>query len=84
MFICQIFSPACVIFTGVGILLSVRIPFNIRALAHCNGLCLSGIAVYTEVEPTPEMMDIMVQITVEVLSILGIATKEIRQSRTSE
>ena len=42
------------------------------------------IAVYTEVEPTPEMMDIMVQITVEVLSILGIATKEIRQSRTSE
>ena len=40
--------------------------------------------VYTEVELTPEMMDMMVQITVEVLSILGIATKEIRQGRTSE
>jgi hypothetical protein len=40
--------------------------------------------VYTEVEPTPEMMDMMVQITVEVLSILGIATKEIKQGRTSE
>jgi hypothetical protein len=40
--------------------------------------------VYTEVESTPEMMDMMVQITAEVLSILGIATKEIKQGRTSE
>jgi hypothetical protein len=40
--------------------------------------------VYTHVEPTPEMTDMMVQITVEVLSILGIATKEIKQGRTSE
>jgi hypothetical protein len=40
--------------------------------------------VYTEVEPTPEMMDMMVQITVEVLSILGIATKGIKQGRASE
>ena len=42
------------------------------------------LEVYTGVEPTPEMMDMMVQITVEVLSILGIATKEIKQGRTSE
>ena len=42
------------------------------------------LVVYTEVEPTPEMIDMMVQITVEVLSILGIATKEIKQGRTSE
>jgi hypothetical protein len=42
------------------------------------------LEVYTEVEPTPEMMDMMVQITVEVLSILGIATKDIKQGRTSE
>ena len=42
------------------------------------------LEVYTEVKPTPEMMDMMVQITVEVLSILGIGTKEIKQSRTSE
>jgi hypothetical protein len=42
------------------------------------------LEVYTEVEPTPEMIDMMVHITVEVLSILGIATKEIRQGRTSE
>ena len=42
------------------------------------------LEVYTEVEPTAEMMDMMVQITVEVLSILGIATKEIKQGRISK
>ena len=42
------------------------------------------LEVYTEVEPTPEMMVRMAQISVEVLSILGIATKEIKQGRTSE
>jgi hypothetical protein len=42
------------------------------------------LEVYIEVEPTPEMMDMMVQIAVEFLSILGIATEEIKQGRTSE
>ena len=42
------------------------------------------LEVYTEVDPTAEMMEMMVQITVEVLSILGIATKEIKQGRTSK
>jgi hypothetical protein len=39
---------------------------------------------YVDVPPTAEMTDIVVQILVEVLSILGIATKEIKESRTSE
>jgi hypothetical protein len=108
IFIWQIFSPASVIFTGVGILLSVRIPLNIRAYPIVTAyfyqaakdvrasqntvldiferieMFFGRLEVYTEVEPTPEMMDIMVLITVEVLSILGIATKEIKQGRTSE
>ena len=42
------------------------------------------LEVYTTVPPSPEMMDMMVKIMVEVFSILGIATKEIRQGRTSE
>jgi hypothetical protein len=42
------------------------------------------LEMYTEVPLTTEMMDIIIQIVVEVLSILGIATKEIKQSRTSE
>jgi hypothetical protein len=41
------------------------------------------LRVYTEAESTLEMMDIIVQIMVEVLSILGIVTKEIKQSRLS-
>ena len=39
---------------------------------------------YVQVPPTPGMTDIIVKIMVEVLSILSIATKEIKQSRASE
>ena len=42
------------------------------------------LVVYTDVPPTTEMTDIINQIMVEILCILGIATKEIRQSRISE
>ena len=38
---------------------------------------------YVEVRPTAAMTDIIVKIMVEVLSILGIVTKEIRQGRMS-
>jgi len=42
------------------------------------------LEIYIEVPPTTEMMDIIIQIVVEVLSILGIATKEIKQGPLSE
>ena len=42
------------------------------------------LEVYTEVPPTTEMMDTIIKIMVEVLSILGIAMKEIKQGRLSE
>jgi hypothetical protein len=38
---------------------------------------------YLEVQPTAAMTDIIVKIMVEVLSILGIVTKEIEQGRFS-
>ena len=38
---------------------------------------------YIKVRPTEAMVDIIVKIMVEVISILGIVTKEIRQGRTS-
>ena len=38
---------------------------------------------YIKVRPTEAMIDIIVKIMVEVISILGIVTKEIRQGRTS-
>ena len=42
------------------------------------------LEIYTRVSPPPEMIDIIVKIVVEVLSILGIATKEMKQGRTSK
>jgi hypothetical protein len=42
------------------------------------------LEIYTEVPSSMEMMDIIVQIMVEVLSILGIATKEIKQGQISK
>ena len=42
------------------------------------------LEVYTGVPPSTEMMDTIIMIMVEVLFILGVATKEIRQGRISE
>ena len=42
------------------------------------------VEVYTEVEPTAEMMDIIIEIMVQVISILGIATKDIKQNPISK
>jgi len=108
MLILQVFSPAQVIFAGVGVLLSVRSLFPLFARAICNshvpqeakGVPSSQetlidvferiehffrrLEVYTEVPASRAMMDMMVKIMVEVLSILGITTKEIRQGRISE
>jgi hypothetical protein len=39
---------------------------------------------YTAVPPTAAMTDIIVKIMIEILSILAISTKEIRQGRSSE
>ncbi|KAI0284756.1 hypothetical protein BC826DRAFT_144715 [Russula brevipes] len=84
-----VFSPARVIFAGVGVLLlAVR---DVRAshdtlvdiFERIEGF-FRRLETYTEVPLTPEMMGITVKIMVEVLSILGIATKEIKQGRTSE
>ena len=42
------------------------------------------LEIYIEVPPTSEMIDILVRIMVEVLSILGIAMKEIKRGRMSK
>ena len=45
---------------------------------------LRRLEVYINVPPTTEMMDTIILIMAEVLSILGVATKEIGQGRLSE
>ena len=42
------------------------------------------LELYTRVSPPPEMIDMIVKIMVEVLSILGIATKMTKQGRMSK
>ena len=42
------------------------------------------LEVYIEVPSTSEMMGIIIQIMVEILSILGIATREMKQGRMSK
>jgi len=42
------------------------------------------LEIYVNVPTTTAMMDTMVQILVEVLCILGVATKEIKETRSSE
>ena len=42
------------------------------------------LEIYTTLSPPPEMIAIIVKIMVEVLSVLGIATKEMKQGRMSK
>ncbi|KAF8473038.1 hypothetical protein DFH94DRAFT_847050 [Russula ochroleuca] len=81
-----VFSPANIIFAAVGVLLSAA--KDARA-SHDTLLDIferiemffQRLGIYTEVPPTIEMTDITIQIMVEVLSILGIATKEVKYGR---
>ena len=42
------------------------------------------LEIYTQVPATTEIIDTITQILVEVLAILGIATKELKQGRISK
>ena len=48
------------------------------------GMFFRRLEMYMEAPLTTEMTNTIIQIMVEILSILGIATKEIKQSRMSE
>jgi len=97
-----------VIFTGIGVLLSVRSLLLIGCAAYSDALLSQAsnaisasedalanifgrmenffmrLETYMKVRPTTGMTDIIVKIMVEVLYILSIATKEMKQSRASE
>jgi len=81
-----VFAPANVIFTGIGVLLSAAKDVRASQDTLVNVFqrvesFFRRLEVYTQVPPTTEMMDTIIQIMVEILSILGIAMKEIKQSR---
>ncbi|KAF8496468.1 hypothetical protein F5888DRAFT_1804158 [Russula emetica] len=81
-----VFSPAKVVFAGVGVLLSAakdaRASQDILIdVFERIEMFFRRLEIYTEVPPSSEMMDIIVRIMAEVLSVLGIAMKEIKQGR---
>ncbi|KAH9061959.1 hypothetical protein EDB87DRAFT_390191 [Lactarius vividus] len=83
------FPPAGVIFTGIGVLLSVA--KDVRAshdalveLFERIESFFQCIVVYTQISLTTEMAGVLVKIMTEVLSILSIATKEVKPRRASE
>ncbi|KAH8978162.1 hypothetical protein EDB86DRAFT_3249195 [Lactarius hatsudake] len=81
-----VFSPAKAIFAGAGVLLLAA-----KDVEASHDLLIDifervenffrRLEIYTHVPPTPAMTDMMVKIMVEVLDILGTATKEMKQSR---
>jgi len=48
------------------------------------GYFFRRLEIYIEVPPTTAMTDIIVEIMVKVITILGIATKEVQRGRLSE
>src|SRR5579863_1126771 len=53
-------------------------------LFECLGNFLKRLEIYANIPPTPIMTNILVQIMVELLSVLALATKQIRQGRFSK
>ncbi|KAI9430851.1 hypothetical protein H4582DRAFT_2133413, partial [Lactarius indigo] len=82
-----IFPPSNAIFAGIGVLLQAvkDVRSSQDALVDLFGRLeyfFKRLEQYIEVRPTAAMTDIIVRIMVEVLSILGIVTKEVGQGRT--
>ena len=53
-------------------------------LFECLSSFLKRLEIYTNIPPTPMMTDIIIIIIVELLSVLSLATKQIRQGRFSK
>ncbi|KAH9007924.1 hypothetical protein EDB84DRAFT_1447237 [Lactarius hengduanensis] len=103
-----VFSPAKVIFAGIGCLPFGEHPIyssqadrsDVQGLIGCQGCCgeqrhsaelferigffFNRLETYTEVRPTAAMTNIITKIMVEVLTIFGIATKELRRGSTKK
>ncbi|KAN0130287.1 hypothetical protein V8E53_011910 [Lactarius tabidus] len=80
------FPPAKVIFTGIGVLFAAA--KDARA-SHATIIDLferiegffGRLKVYTQISLTTEMAEVLVKIVIELLSILAIATKEVKRRR---
>ncbi|KAH9047945.1 ankyrin repeat-containing domain protein [Lactarius deliciosus] len=83
----SIFPPTKIIFSGIGILLVVA-----KNTATSLGVLIElfdriqsffgRLKTYTEVPPTPAVKDVLAKIMAEVLSILAIATRQMKERRS--
>ncbi|KAH9178021.1 hypothetical protein EDB89DRAFT_2239740 [Lactarius sanguifluus] len=84
-----VFSPAKVIFAGIGVLLlaskdvAASHDILVDIFERIEGF-FKRLEVYTEVRQTAAMTDVIVKIMVEVLSILAIAKQEIKHGRAKK
>ncbi|KAF8270804.1 hypothetical protein EI94DRAFT_701274 [Lactarius quietus] len=83
------FSPSNAMFTGIGVLLQAvkDVRASQSALVDLFGLLeffFKHLEANIEVRPTAAMTDIILNIMVEVLSILGTVTKEVVQGRSEQ
>ena len=53
-------------------------------LFECLANFLKRLEIYTTISPTPMMTDIIIKIMVELLLVLALATRQIKQGRFSE
>ena len=53
-------------------------------LFECLGNFLKRLEVYTTIPPIPMMVDLIIKIMVELLSVLALATEQIKQGRFSK
>ena len=53
-------------------------------LFECLGNFLKRLEAYTTIQPTPMMTDLIIKIMVVLLSVLALATKQIKQGRFSK
>ncbi|KAH9169174.1 hypothetical protein EDB89DRAFT_2199314 [Lactarius sanguifluus] len=84
-----VFSPAKMIFAGAGVLLQAAKDVSAAQDALIDIFeriesFFKRLETYTSVRATAVMTDIIVKIMVEVLNVLAITTKEIKQGRTKK
>jgi len=53
-------------------------------LFECLGKFLKRLEIYTMIPPTPIMTEVIVKIMAELLSVLALASKQVKQGRFSE
>jgi hypothetical protein len=53
-------------------------------LFECLGNFLKRLDIYTNIPPSPIMTDLVIKIMLELLRVLALATKQIRQGRFSK